>query len=78
MVTNTIALTLVYIVANFLEYFSRLILKRIPNYDHDFLATGCQAAIVGLSFYLGALQTRLRSNLCIFPRLWVLSFLLQH
>ena len=57
MVTNTIALTLVYIVANFLEYFSRLILKRIPNYDHDFLATGCQAAIVGLSFYLGALQT---------------------
>ena len=57
MVTDTIALTLVYIVANFLEYFSRLILKRIPNYDHDFLATGCQAAIVGLAFYLGALQT---------------------
>ena len=32
-------------------------MKRTPNYDHDFLATGFQAAIFGLAFYLGALQT---------------------
>ena len=50
-------MTLVYIVASFSEYFSRLILKRTPNYDHDFLATSIQAAIFGLAFYLGALQT---------------------
>ena len=57
MVTDTIALTLTYIIGSFSEYHSRLILKRIPNYDHDFLATGCQVGIVGLAFYLGALQT---------------------
>ena len=44
-------------IGSFSEYFSRLILKRTPNYDHDFLATGFQAAIFGLAFYLGALQT---------------------
>ena len=57
MVTYTIALTLVYITTNFFEYWSQFILRRIPNYDHDFLATGLQVTIFGLAFYLGALQT---------------------
>ena len=57
MVTYTIALTLIYITTSFFEYWTQFILKRIPNHDHDFLATGLQVTIFGLAFYLGALQT---------------------
>ena len=57
MVTYTIAITLTYIVTSLFEYLSRMILKRVPNYNHDFLATGLQVVIFGLAFYLGALQT---------------------
>ena len=38
MVTYTIAITLIYIITSFFEYLSRMILRRVPTYDHDFLA----------------------------------------
>ena len=57
MVTYTIAITLIYIVTSFFEYLSRMVLKRIPTYDHDFLATGLQVVIFALAFYLCTLQT---------------------
>ena len=37
-------------------YWSKMWLKRIPNYNHDFLATWLNAANVVVAFYLGHLQ----------------------
>ena len=53
----TLGICLTIIEATIFEYWSHLILKRVPEYDHDFLATGCQVANIVLAFYFGGLQT---------------------
>ena len=40
----------------FFTYWSKLWLKRVPNYNHDFLAAWLNAANVFMAFYLGGLQ----------------------
>ena len=41
----------------FCIYWSKMWLKRVPNYDHDFLATWLSVANVIIAFYLGGLKT---------------------
>ena len=40
----------------FFTYWSKLWLKRVPNYNHDFLAAWLNAANVFMAFYLGGIQ----------------------
>merc|ERR1712141_952031 len=37
-------------------YWSKMWLKRVPNYNHDFLATWLNASNVSVALYLGGLQ----------------------
>ena len=40
----------------FFTYWSKMWLKRVPNYNHDFLATWLNASNVSVALYLGGLQ----------------------
>ena len=54
--TGMIGICLTIIEVSVFEYMTFLILKRVPEYDHDFLATGFQIVNVIVGFYFGALQ----------------------
>ena len=57
MTTYTIGVTLIYLEVGFFEYWSKMVLGRIPEYDHDFLATWLQIVTFVASLFLAALQT---------------------
>ena len=55
--TCLIAICLSTLEATLFEYWSRLIIKRVPENDHDFIATGLCISNIVLSFYLATMQT---------------------
>ena len=55
--TGIIGICLTIIEVTAFEYLTYLILKRVPEYDHDFLATGFQIVNIIVGLYFGALQT---------------------
>ena len=57
MTTYTIAVTLIYLEVGFFEYLSKVVFGRIPEYDHDFLATCLQVVTFVVSVFLAGLQT---------------------
>ena len=54
--TCDIAIALIMFEATLFEYWSRLIIKRVPGYNIDFIAYGLMILNVVLSFYFGVLQ----------------------
>ena len=62
-VTCIIAGLLHTIEAVVLYYHQNVRLKRFPNYDHDFLSIWVVLCNIGLSFYLGWIQTHSKSGL---------------
>ena len=57
MTTYTIGVTLIYLEVGFFEYLSKVVLGRIPEYDHDFLATWLQIVTFVVALFLAGLQT---------------------
>ena len=56
MIFDTIAISLIYIQVVFYDYLVKLVLKRIPGYNYDFLATLSFVTTPTLALFLGALQ----------------------
>ena len=59
---SLIAALLTVVEGIFFINYSKLWLKRIPNYDHDFLGVWLLATNVVLAFYIGALKVRFESR----------------
>ena len=55
--TSVIGALLAMLEVMFINYHSKMWLKRVPNYDHDFISFWLQLSNAFVAFYYGALQT---------------------